>query len=147
MNSLDHQVMEACVVGKAGREEIGESTNLFVISRVTTAYEGRPTIVSAEAWDREGRPGLDPMFTVYGVTDLVITEETGAPSPVFRVDYVKWAPLAPPDDGGKPRRASPRAAIQRDTPVGQGFPEAARAVTGSSSGSTGSPPCRCSRFP
>ena len=70
MNSLDHQVMEACVVDKAGREEIGESTNLFVISRVTTAYEGRPTIVSAETWDREGRPGLDPMFTVYGVTDL-----------------------------------------------------------------------------
>ncbi len=99
MDSLDHQVMEACVTDKAGREEIAEATNIYVISRVTTAYEGRPGVVSAEAWDREGRPDPGPAVTVYGVTDLSITEEAAAPSPVFRVDYVKWTPATPADTG------------------------------------------------
>ncbi len=102
MNGLDHQLMEACVVDRAGKEEIAEVTGIYVISRVTTAYEGRPGVLSAEEWDRDGRPVLEPTQAVYGVTDLVIAEEEGPPTPVFRVDYVKWAPLPPPDDGGSP---------------------------------------------
>jgi hypothetical protein len=101
-NSLDHQLMEACVADKAGREEIAEVTNLYVISRVTTAYEGRPGIISAEAWDRAGRPDPGPGMTVYGVTDLSLVEEAAAPSPVVRVDYVKWAPVAPAHDEESP---------------------------------------------
>ena len=102
MNSLNNSLMDACVVNRAGRAEIGEATNLYVISRVTTAYEGRANIVPADEWDRNGRPSLDAALTVYGVTDLSIAEEAAEPSPVFRVDYEKWAPASNPDDGVGP---------------------------------------------
>jgi hypothetical protein len=102
MNSLNTTLMEACVVNKAGRAETGEVTNLYVISRVTTAYEGRASIVPADEWDRNGRPALDPALTVYGVTGLSIVEEAGEPAPVFRVDYEKWAPARSPDDDASP---------------------------------------------
>jgi hypothetical protein len=98
MNSLDHATMEACVVNGAGRQEITEATNLYVITRVTAAYEGKPNIVPADGWDRDGRPPLDPLVAVYGVTGLLLTQEQGEPQPVFKVDYEKWAPLSSSDE-------------------------------------------------
>ena len=56
MSSLDHQAMQSCVIGKAGQGEINEVTMLFVTSRVTQGYEGKSSILSAEEWDRKGRP-------------------------------------------------------------------------------------------
>lgn len=101
MNGFDHATMEACVVNGAGRQEITEATNLYVITRVTTAYEGKPNIVPADGWDRDGRPALDPLVTVYGVTGLILTQEQGEPQPVFRVDYEKWTPAgASEEDSG-----------------------------------------------
>jgi hypothetical protein len=125
MNSLNNGLMEACVVNRAGRAEIGEATNLFVISRVTMAYEGRANIVPADEWDRNGRPSMDAALTVYGVTDLSIAEEVAGSSPVFRVDYEKWAPASGSDDGVGPagpptgprfegRKNSDRVSLRRD---------------------------------
>ncbi len=125
MNSLNTTLMEACVVNKAGRAEIGEVTNLYVISRVRTAYEGKPGIVPADEWDRDGRQALDPTQSVYGVSNLSIVEQAAEPSPVFRVDYEKWAPASNSDDKASPagpptgprfegRRNSDRVSLRQD---------------------------------
>lgn len=98
MNSLDHGLMQACVTGRAGRQEISEVTNLFVITRVTTAYEGRSLVLPADRWDSEGRPDPEPSVSVYGVTGLSLTQEQPEPTPVFRADYDKWIPASAPDD-------------------------------------------------
>ena len=41
MNSLDHEAMQACVIGTAGQEEMSQVTTLYVTSRVTQGYEGK----------------------------------------------------------------------------------------------------------
>jgi hypothetical protein len=97
MNSLDHQAMQACVVGRAGREQVNEVTTLYVTSRVTQGYEGKSNLVSAAEWDLQGRPKIPSPATVYGVTGLSLKEEQPAPVPVFLVRYDKWNPAPPPD--------------------------------------------------
>jgi hypothetical protein len=96
INSMNHTLMEDCVVDKAGKGEINEAMNLYVLSRVQMGYEGKANTVPADQWDRAGRPALKAGTAVYGVTDLAIFEESGEPAPVYRVSYEKWSP----DTGG-----------------------------------------------
>jgi hypothetical protein len=67
---LDHQLMEACVTGKAGKGDINMTVNLFVIDRVRQAYETNspPHIIPAKVWLENG--GGDVDSNVFGVTDL-----------------------------------------------------------------------------
>jgi len=106
MNKLDQLTMSACVVGGAGKGEINEVTNLYVISRVSTGYEGRSNIVDAEEWDKAGRPPIPFPQTLYGVTGLVIRQEQPEPAPVFLVSYDKWTPLPVSDTA--PASQTPR---------------------------------------
>lgn len=107
MNTLDHQTMQACVIGRAGREQINEVTTLYVTSRVTQGYEGRSNVLSAAEWDKQGRPKLVSPATLYGVTGLTLTEEQPAPAPVFRVTYDKWNPAPPSDTAAMPSAVEP----------------------------------------
>jgi len=95
MNGLDHTVMEDCVVDGAGKQTIREITNIYVLSRVSMGYEGRSHIIPADKWDAEGRPELVPPETVYGVTDLEISQQSAEPEPVFLASYTKWFPNPP----------------------------------------------------
>ncbi len=117
MNTLDHQTMQACVIGKAGQGEINETMTLYVTSRVTQGYEGRSNIMSAADWDKAGRPPLVPPTSLYGVTGLALTQEQGPPDPVFLVKYDRWNPAARPDAPASP--ATPRR-CPRDTPTPTG---------------------------
>lgn len=107
MNTLDHTAMEASVIGKAGNAEVNETMTLYVTSRVTMGYEGRSNVISAAEWDKAGRPPLPPPQTLYGVTNLSVTQEQGEPSPVFLVTYQKWNPASRPEtdatDNSPPR--------------------------------------------
>jgi hypothetical protein len=96
MNSFDHSTMSSCVTGRTGEEEITEATNIFVFSRVSLGYEGKSNVYGAADWDKAGRPELQPMVGVYGVTDLTVTQEQGEPNPVFTARYVKWTPISQP---------------------------------------------------
>ena len=98
MNTLDHSLMQACVVGDAGKGEINEAMTLYVTSRVTQGYEGRSNIVSAADWNKAGRPPLVSPTSLYGVTDLSVTQEQAAPRPVYLVRYQKWNPAPQPDN-------------------------------------------------
>ncbi len=94
MNTLDHTLMSACVTGGAGSEDITATTNIFVMSRAALAYEGRSSIANAAEWDAAGRPELQPMVSVYGVTGLSVTPESAGSEAVFTARYVKWMPLS-----------------------------------------------------
>jgi hypothetical protein len=108
MNSLDTMTMQACVVGRAGKAEINEVTNLYVISRVSMGYEGRSNIVAANEWDKAGRPPIPAPRTLYGVTGLSIIQEKPEPAPVFLVSYEKWNPVPSGEQAGSNQPAGPR---------------------------------------
>ena len=91
INTLDHMTMQDCVIGGAGKQEINEAINLYVISKQTTAYEGKSYIVPADEWVKKGKPELNPPYFVHGVTDLKITRERGGPEPVFLATYTRWS--------------------------------------------------------
>jgi len=100
MNTLDHQAMQSCVIGGAGKGEINEVTVLYVTSRVTQGYQGKSTIVSAEDWDRRGRPKLENPSSLFGVTGLSVAQEQGEPAPVYRAQYDLWNPARSADTPG-----------------------------------------------
>ncbi len=102
INAMNHALMEACVVDKAGQGEINEAMNLYVMSRVQMGYEGKANTVPADQWDAAGRPVLPAGTAIYGITDLAIVEQAGEPAPVYQVTYEKWAP----DSGGGSEGAS-----------------------------------------
>ncbi len=108
MNKLDQMTMGACVIDGAGKGEINEVTNLYVISRVSTGYEGRSNIVSAADWDKAGRPPIPPPQTLYGVTGLSVKQEQAEPLPVFLVSYDKWTPLPGGNETASNQPAEPR---------------------------------------
>lgn len=108
MNKLDTMTIQACVVGGAGRAEVNEVTNLYVISRVSMGYEGRSSIIAADDWDKAGRPPIPPGRTLYGVTGLSIVQQKPEPSPVFLVSYDKWTPIPATEESGSNRPAGPR---------------------------------------
>jgi hypothetical protein len=107
MNSLNESAMSACVIGGAGRNDISAVTNLFVISRVTLGYEGRSNIVSADEWEKEGKPELPSPRTVFGVTDLSISRVSGGADPEFQVVYDKWMPRSDSGDASQATSAPP----------------------------------------
>jgi len=92
VNTLDHERMQDCVSGRAGRELINQVINVYVISRVNLGYEGRSLVRSAEEWDRAGRPPLTPPDSVFGLTDLAVEPLAGQAEPAFRVTYRRWTP-------------------------------------------------------
>ena len=96
MNQLDHDLMEDAIVEDAGRPEINEAMNLFVLSRMRMSAEGQSGMVDPQQWLDADRPELPPTVHLYGVSGLQVSpdfrsdEEAG-----FVVDYVKWMPDSP----------------------------------------------------
>ncbi|MGD0727675.1 MAG: hypothetical protein ABSB63_19155 [Spirochaetia bacterium] len=115
MNSLDHQAMQSCVIGRAGQGEINEVTMLYVTSKVTQGYQGKSTIISAADWDGRGRPKLESPSSLYGVTGLAVMQEQGEPAPVFKAQYDKWNPSQPSDTGSAAAQTAPKSEGHRVT--------------------------------
>lgn len=121
--ALDHEMMEACTVDKAGEGDVGAVLNLFVISRVREAYERKSTVISAEAWIADGSPETDA--TVFGVTDLELETLGGWESEgelTVRARYRFWYPqdrrqdeAAPAAQDRDPAPRAPAAAARTDT--------------------------------
>jgi len=90
---LDHQMMEACVIGKAGKNDITAVINFFVMSKTRQAYEfnAPPLIFPAHKW-HGGDPPDSPLF---GASDLRVQLLEGDESGDhlrYRVDYTFWIP-------------------------------------------------------
>jgi len=89
---LDHAVMENCVRGKAGKDDIDMVTNFFVLSRVRQAYELYSTsFIPAQKWIDEGSPATDKI--VFGITDLKIRGlSMNREKASFIAEYTLWTP-------------------------------------------------------
>ena len=98
-NRLDHETMQECVTGNAGKIYLNQVTTLFVISRVREGVEQESFFNNAPDWIEAGRPPLPDGHFVFGLTDLVISpvEETDR----FRVEYIRWTTLSSelPEEG------------------------------------------------
>ncbi|MDR0290055.1 MAG: hypothetical protein LBI06_03900, partial [Treponema sp.] len=98
IGELDHQLMEACVVRGAGKNDIGMVVNFFVISKIRQTHELRspPVVVPALDW-QQGNVELTPSAQIFGVTDLNIRWLSGAEDSGeirYRADYILWIPFS-----------------------------------------------------
>jgi hypothetical protein len=98
IGDLDHQIMEACVSGNAGKGDIRMVINFFVIGKTRQSYNinAPPLFISAHKW-----PGGSTEIPVFGPADLRLTqlgggEENGEIR--YRVDYTFWTPSQLDDD-------------------------------------------------
>jgi len=91
-NSLDHTMMDTCVSGRAGRNDINMVTGLFVATKVRQAYEMTiDNFLPASQWLEAGRPETDK--TVFGITDLEIRPvSAGDNSASLEATYRLWMP-------------------------------------------------------
>jgi hypothetical protein len=99
--NLDHTLMEACVVDKAGKGDIDLVTNIFVISKVREAYEMKRPVIAAREWLNAGAAPTD--LTVVGVTGLRLEGEEVDESDGevrYRAAYTLWFPAAYMQGGG-----------------------------------------------
>ncbi|MDR0376167.1 MAG: hypothetical protein LBH70_00040 [Spirochaetaceae bacterium] len=99
--ALDHTLMEACVIKKAGKQDINMITSYFVTSRVRQAYEFSTVMIAAQDWFDAGAPPTSAQ--VLGVTDLNITwlagDEEGEEQR-YRAEYIIWIPGGDGNPGG-----------------------------------------------
>jgi hypothetical protein len=104
---LDHQMMEACVIKGAGKDDISAVINLFVITKVRQAYEfaGTPIVLPASEWQAGGGGLVDS--SVFGVTGLRIERVTmNDEAMLFRAHYTLWIPGQLADDQEPETRAA-----------------------------------------
>ncbi|MDR2483882.1 MAG: hypothetical protein LBD55_00630 [Treponema sp.] len=109
LGALDHGLMDACVIGKAGKEDINMVTGYFVVSKVRQAYEmNAPGIIPAQQWIDSGAAPTEA--AVFGVSDFQLTaldedEKDGEVS--FKASYLFWMPGLDPDSAAVPETALP----------------------------------------
>jgi hypothetical protein len=98
IGELDHQIMGACVLRNAGKNDINMVINLFVISKMRQFYRSSnsPVIISASIWQQGRIESSDSRaFEVFGVTDLNImqTAESNNNTMRYQVNYILWVPV------------------------------------------------------
>ncbi len=93
MNNLDSPAMQDCVINNAGKKEIDEVSTLYVITKQSAAY-GEKNYFSAEKWAADGKNKLMPPLYIYGITDLIISNEIeNSSNAIYSVYYQKWEPV------------------------------------------------------
>jgi hypothetical protein len=102
--TLDHEMMEACIYGKNAKLDIDMVLNLFVLTRTRMAYDASQVLVSPQQWLDAGSPQTDLM--IFGVTDLSLRSLGGNESQgeiFIEASYKLWIPAAfTGDDEGAP---------------------------------------------
>jgi hypothetical protein len=122
---LDHSLMEACVMNKAGKGDVDMVTRFFVTTKVRQAYEYTSVaVIPAGEWFKMGAP---PTPTpIMGVTDLAITPLAGDEAGdeiSYRAEYILWipGPANEHDEGPAPIVAVPGPAPEPPAAQGTGL--------------------------
>ncbi|MCA1950893.1 MAG: hypothetical protein LDL24_09990, partial [Treponema sp.] len=115
-NSLDHQMMDACVTKGAGKGDIEAVMNFFVISRVREAYERKTSIIDPETWRNQGSPETEA--SVFGITDLVLSLKSEEPQRPVAGDrckieavYLFYYPETSEAKEAQPQNGSPQQTV------------------------------------
>jgi hypothetical protein len=101
INLLDHSLMSDATADRAGRDMIREVTQVYVVTRVSSAYEGENRFLSADSWDRQGRPPVEPPTMLFGITGLSIVPLEAEPEPVYLVRYEYWRSVVEEAEGAQ----------------------------------------------
>ena len=90
--TLDHTLMDACVLSRAGKQDIDMVVNLFVTSRARQAYEiSRVSVMPAAEWLEAGQPETDSI--VFGISDLKVeTLSANSENTSLEATYLLWIP-------------------------------------------------------
>jgi hypothetical protein len=101
IGDLDHQTMEACVSGGAGKGDIRMVINFFVLDKTRQTYQpnASPIVISAHKWQEDGKEPIN--IPIFGPSDLRLEwlggdEENGKIH--YRVNYTFWVPVELDDD-------------------------------------------------
>lgn len=91
LSSLDADQMRKLTAFDEGRErelrrDEDETTNLYVIRQVRTAYEKASPVLSAQEWEAAGRPPLENTRILYGIAGL----EVAGQDHQWKARYRKW---------------------------------------------------------
>ncbi|MDR2479552.1 MAG: hypothetical protein LBD48_09605 [Treponema sp.] len=95
IGELDHQLMDACVAGGAGKNDINMVAQFFVISRMRQAYEPgtAPLLLSAEQWQAAGGGPVDAqVFGVSGLSIEPLNGEDASGEARYRAAYTLYLP-------------------------------------------------------
>ena len=89
---LDHTLMEKCVKGKAGKDDIDLAVNFFVITRVRQAYElYSNSFITVQKWIDDGSPATDKV--VFGITNLKVSGfSMNEKNARLAAEYTLWMP-------------------------------------------------------
>jgi hypothetical protein len=124
---LDHALMEACVLKRAGKGDIDMVARYFVTSKVRQAYEytAEPALAAQDWFDMGAPPTSIPIF---GVSDLNVARIAGGEAGgqlSYRAEYILWIPGPGEDDetGWTPITAVPGPV--REQPAESGLPPGA----------------------
>ena len=90
---LDHQMMEACVTGGAGKNDINAVVTFFVMSKTRQAYErnASPLVFPAHQWQGGDLPDA-PLFGASNLRVELLDGDYGSGELRYRVDYAFWIP-------------------------------------------------------
>jgi hypothetical protein len=80
IDALDLALLEACLEGKAGKDDKSLVTNLTVVMKMRQAYSPDDLSIRAEDWVAEGSPGLAAGSLMFGITGLEIRSLALAPA-------------------------------------------------------------------
>ncbi len=73
-NNLDISQLEASFARGVKSPVSMEVSNLFVTRQMRMAYEGLTTVIPVQEWIAQGKPAIPATASVYGVTDIKITQ-------------------------------------------------------------------------
>ncbi len=86
---MDTELMEESVKKGIGKNDINKITQLYVISKVRTGYEGKSGLISAQEWNDGLIKEINPGEQVFGIADLEIRDMGNSR---FQVNYIEWNP-------------------------------------------------------
>jgi hypothetical protein len=111
---MDHQMMEACVTGGAGKNDIGAVINFFALTKSRQAYEMRfsPVVISPRQWQENGGGPID--IPLFGVADIRLEWLSGGEAAEeirYLVNYTFWVPFQVADEPGGISTADPPLSV------------------------------------
>jgi hypothetical protein len=112
-SALDHEALEACVTGNAGKDDITLVTNFFILGRVRQAYEAQVAFISPQLWRESG--GVSGDKAVFGIDGLSlegIDTDDADGRLVYRAEYLFFSPV-PVDPDAESEEPLPFIVIPR----------------------------------
>ncbi len=87
INTLDHEYLRDALAKELPDTLVSELIQLSVTTKIRSVYESQFQFLSAQEWIDAGKPAVDALTLVYGVTDVQIQKLSANR---FQVDYEYW---------------------------------------------------------